>query len=65
MPRPAGRTNDEYKVARMRSELMAHRQRLRDQGHDPDFIGVTEVAKVCCSGCGKPIPWKQLRGWQD
>jgi hypothetical protein len=46
-------------------EYAAHRRKLQAMGHDPDFIGTTEVAPVCCKGCGTPIPWRTLRGWQD
>jgi hypothetical protein len=55
--------DDDVSIAQIRYIL--HREALRRAGHDPDFIGTTEVKQVCCSGCGKPIPWRTLRGWQD
>lgn len=49
----------------MNWEYLVHRARLRAMGHDPDFIGTTEVKPVCCEACGAQIPWRTLRGWQD
>jgi hypothetical protein len=65
MSRPAGRTNDDYAKIARQERYAEHRRELREAGHDPDFIGTTEVKPVCCGGCGKPIPWRTLRGWQD
>lgn len=65
MPRDRGVTNDDYELRRREGLYNSHRSELRALGHDPDFIGTTEVKQVCCDGCGKPIPWRTLRGWQD
>jgi hypothetical protein len=56
--------NDETKRIELLDRYAAHREWLRSQGHDPDFIGTTEVRQVHCTGCGAPIPWRILRGWQ-
>jgi hypothetical protein len=37
-----------------------HRETLRAAGHDPDYIGTTEVKPPCCPGCGARIPWPVL-----
>lgn len=65
MPRPLGATQRTHFVSRMLEAYAEHRRMLLDAGHDPNFIGTTEVKPVCCEGCGKAIPWATLRGWQD
>jgi hypothetical protein len=64
MSRRAG-VKDDAEQRRREAKYYAHRAQLQAMGHDPNFIGTTEVKHVCCEGCGKPIAWKILRGWQD
>lgn len=40
-----------------------HRMELKRRGIDPDWIGSHEVKPVCCTGCGKQIPWIVLKGY--
>jgi hypothetical protein len=61
---PPRRTHDEVVISSRFDELARHNQALRDFGYDPEFIGVTEVKPVTCTGCGKAIPWAALRGWE-
>lgn len=52
---------DKTQVAIAKDKLIDHDRELRAQGHDPEYIGVTEVAPVCCPSCSKPIPWKIIK----
>jgi hypothetical protein len=67
MPRgvfPNGRkvgTSEDVERLEALEKYNAHRREMKGLGHDPDYIGVTEVAPVCCQGCGAPIPWGTLR----
>lgn len=58
MPDSRGRrTPDEKEIDALRVKYRAHRQDMIAQGHDPDFIGVTEVVQPTCPCCHNPLPW--------
>lgn len=65
MPGPKAGYRDilERSIRKRRYEL--HCLELKRRGIDPDWIGSHEVEPVCCTGCGKQIPWGILKGYHQ
>jgi hypothetical protein len=64
-------TNKKVKPKRVTDSIFArihedkmwkHMAALRARGLDPDFIGEHEVEPIRCGGCGKIVPWKDIKG---
>jgi hypothetical protein len=53
----------DMEIARFKHQQLNHDEELRQQGYDPQYIGITEVKPVRCCGCGAPIPWAVLKGY--
>lgn len=67
MPRPGPKAGykDDLDLEIRRRKYDNHRLELRRKGIDPDWIGSHEVKPVCCTGCGKQIPWVVLKGYHS